>query len=218
MFVKITILSVIATLYLCNVAAGADVDCSKRPERMNPKTCCPVPDLITSEIKEKCKQYGGSSSESTETSNESSSSSSSSRPRPPHHHHHHHPCFMSCAVNETGIMNENTVDEAKLQNYLTSVVKVQNEMVPIITAAFKTCAARSEEFKAKMKNNPRPSPPPGDRMARCNPGSGMIMMCVFGETMDNCPSSIWNNTQQCNDMRDFMKSCKPKPGMPPKAQ
>lgn len=62
--------------------ASADVDCSKRPNFVNPMTCCPIPEFISDDINEKCAQYNVTPSMppmSAESSGEG------------RHHHHHHP-------------------------------------------------------------------------------------------------------------------------------
>lgn len=122
---------------------------------------------------------------------------------------------MQCFLNETGIYLNNKLDESILNEYLDNNVNDDAaEMKPVILDAFKTCAAKIEEFKSKMdeKNKDNPRPTPSDKMRRqhCNPGAGFLMGCAMIESFKNCAPSNWNDNQQCNDKRDFLMNCMPK--------
>ncbi|XP_075166815.1 uncharacterized protein LOC142238945 [Haematobia irritans] len=225
---------------------AAAVDCSKKPPKINPTTCCTLPHIITDDVMEKCKAAlppppstpGQMSQENASGSNESKN-----HPHPPHHHHHHHhgphhhhgfpmhPCFMTCALNETGILMatpDAKLNEEKLKTYLNVVLANATEMIPIMENSFKTCAAKGEEMRMKflemmekkhsasssteasiakdrMMRHPHPPPPHHG----CSPCADQLMGCVFTDSLVNCPASLWSNTDECNEMREHMKNCKP---------
>ncbi|XP_030387360.1 general odorant-binding protein 67 [Scaptodrosophila lebanonensis] len=189
---------------LCLSVASADVDCSKRPKRMDPKKCCAIPEFVTDELKEKCKEYNTTSS--VEKTDDSSSSIENKHHR--HHHHHHHlpPCFYSCVFNETGIFVDNKLNDEKLQGYLKTVFASSTELQTTVSESFTTCAAKNAEFMAKMGDRTRPSPPPGAPI--CPHNAGHLMGCVFKTTFKNCPASIWSDTEPCNELRDHFNNCK----------
>ncbi|XP_068146404.1 uncharacterized protein Obp49a [Drosophila tropicalis] len=202
----------LALVYVSSTGA-ADVDCSKRPPFMNPRTCCPVPDFLTADLKEKCKEFDTTPSPaSVEASGEGG------RGRR-HHPHHPPPCLFSCVFNETGIYVDQKLNSAKLDAYLKVVFKDSTELQELTTEAFNNCTTKMAEFKSKMGDRQPPPPPPG--MPMCPMDSGFLMGCVFKKTLKNCPASIWNNTDDCNNMREFFNNCKPPhrgPGGPPSAE
>ncbi|XP_073846579.1 uncharacterized protein isoform X2 [Musca autumnalis] len=245
-------LALLISLMLGN-AFAADIDCSKRPPRIDPLTCCNVPDIITEDIKEKCKMamplpppHGGfpypplGTMSSEEEDMSTSTETKQTRPTGPPNGRRPHPppfgppphCFISCALNETGILMatpDAKLDETKLSEYLKKVLTNATDMIPILETSFKTCAVQVEDmrqkFKELMEQKKSSSSTPSsnesrtkDRMMRpsmmpprphCPPMASHLMGCVFRESFINCPASMWSNTEQCNEMRDHMKNCKP---------
>ncbi|BFG04565.1 general odorant-binding protein 67 [Drosophila madeirensis] len=195
--------------FCLNAAASGDVDCSKRPKFVDPKTCCPMPDLITAELKEKCK-----ASDVTPPPRPTDASGSFESKRR-HHHPHPPPCLMECIFNETGIYQNRRLDETKLEAYVTVVFADSTDLQNVATQAFVTCAEKIVDFEAKLsaEQRPRPSPPPG--MPICAHDAGHLMGCVFKNLMKNCPDSIRNDAQECTDMREFFTNCKGPRGGPP---
>ncbi|EDW57209.1 general odorant-binding protein 67 [Drosophila virilis] len=189
---------------LCLSVAHADVDCSQRPKFVNPMTCCPMPEFVTAELKEKCQQYNITPPSPPPMSTEQQSGEGR-RPHP--HHHFLPPCFVSCVFNETGIYEDNSLDADKLKDYLSIVFKDSEDLQTVASDAFTTCAAKVDERQDKMGNRPRPSPPPG--MPLCPHKPAFLLGCVFKNMMKNCPASVWTDTQECNETREFFKSCKP---------
>ncbi|KAH8292568.1 hypothetical protein KR018_003113 [Drosophila ironensis] len=194
-----------------SAVALADVDCSKRPPFVNPKTCCPMPEFITSELKEKCAQYNTTQPPPTD-----GDASGSFEGRRRHHHPHPPPCLFSCIFNETGIYMNKKLDQDKLKSYLQVVFKDSTDLQSVATEAFTTCATKVVDFEANLPARPRPSPPPG--MPMCPHDAGHLMGCVFRNLMKNCPASIRNDSAECTEARDFFTNCKPPRGPPPSAE
>ncbi|XP_022222113.2 general odorant-binding protein 67 [Drosophila obscura] len=197
--------------FCLNAAASGDVDCSKQPKYVNPKTCCPMPDLITAELKEKCKSF-----DVTPRPRPTDASGSSVESKRRHHHHHPPACVMECFFNETGIYENRRLDETKLESYINVVYADSTDLKNVATQAFVTCAEKLADRQAKIKakvSGPHPSPPPGTNI--CSFAASHLMGCVFNNLMKNCPDSIKNNDQECTDMREFFTNCKPQPGGPP---
>ncbi|XP_061392562.1 uncharacterized protein LOC133328029 [Musca vetustissima] len=246
---------IVATLLLALMMveksyAAAAIDCTKRPPMIDPLTCCKIPDIISDDITEKCRKamptpppppyqpYAAAGTVSSEEdkssmSNESKAPKTTGPPmrRPPHPHYGPPPpfvqaCFLSCALNETGILMatpEAKLNENKLSMYLKDILKNTTDMIPVIENSFKTCAIKMEEmskkFKEHMDKNKSTSSSSSnesrtqDRMLRpaphhCPMLATHLMSCVFRESFTNCPTSLWSNTEQCNEMRDHMKNCK----------
>ncbi|XP_023179442.1 uncharacterized protein LOC111605238 [Drosophila hydei] len=186
----------------CLSVARADVDCSKRPKFVNPMSCCPLPDFATPEVKQKCQEYIVPPTESGDEQRRS-------------HRHHNFlpPCYISCIFNETDIYKDNEVDVDALNTYLNDIFKDNAELQSIASEAATKCSSKMNEFKDKMGNRPRPSPPPG--ALKCPHKPGFLVGCIFRKIMHNCPASIWNDNQECNDAREFFKTCKPPKGERP---
>lgn len=72
--------------------AKADVDCTKRPKFVEPRVCCPVPDFVTAELKEKCQEFNTTLPPPLAVSGEQSVEGKR------HHHHHHHTSPVSSLV------------------------------------------------------------------------------------------------------------------------
>ncbi|XP_017053747.1 general odorant-binding protein 67 [Drosophila ficusphila] len=190
--------------FCLNAAFSADVDCSKRPPFVNPKTCCPMPEFVTAELKQKCLQFDVTPSPPTD------SGSMESKRR--HHHPHPPPCLFSCIFNETGIYQNRNLDQGKLTSYLEVVYKDSSDLQTTATQAFTTCATKVAEFEANLPST-RPAPPPG--LPICPHDAGHLMGCVFRNLMKNCPDSIRNDSQECTEVREFFTKCKPPRGGPP---
>ncbi|XP_017866999.1 PREDICTED: general odorant-binding protein 67 [Drosophila arizonae] len=182
----------------CWSVAQADVDCSQKPKFVNPNTCCPLPEIATPELNEKCKEYLQTPAMQMESSTEGK--------RGHRHHSFLPPCYISCIFNETGIYKDNEVDIDALNDYLKNIYKDNAELESIATEAAGKCNAKMDEFKDKMSNRPRPSPPPG--AMKCPHKPVFLVGCVLGKIMFNCPASIWSDTQECNEARDYFKACK----------
>ncbi|KAH8400812.1 hypothetical protein KR009_001174 [Drosophila setifemur] len=193
--------------FCLNVARAADVDCSKRPPFVDPKTCCPMPDFITAELKEKCSKF-----DMTPPPPTSGDADASPESRRRHHHPHPPPCFFSCIFNETGIYLNRALDQDKLKSYLQVVFKDSTDLQATATEAFTTCATKVADFEANLPAIPRRPPPPG--MPICPHDAGHLMGCVFRNLMKNCPASIRNDTEQCTQAREFFTNCKPTRGGP----
>ncbi|KAL7736134.1 hypothetical protein ACLKA6_003685 [Drosophila palustris] len=188
---------------LCLTVARADVDCTKRPKFVEPKVCCPLPDFVTPEIKEKCQEYNTTLPPPVSMSVDQSVEGK-------RHHHHLSPCFISCVFNETEFYEDNKLDENKLMDYLKLVFKGNDELQTLASNAFMSCALKIDEFKDKKGDRPpRPSPPPG--APRCPMRPAFLMGCVYRNMFKNCPTSIWTDTQECNDAREFFENCKRRP-------
>ncbi|XP_034477725.1 general odorant-binding protein 67 [Drosophila innubila] len=189
---------------LCLSVARADVDCSKRPKFVEPKVCCPLPEFVTPELKEKCQEYKTTAlAPPLPMSGEQDIEG-----RRPHHHHLPSPCFVSCVFNETGFYEDNKVDQDKLKEFLRLIYKDNDELQTLASDAFNSCASRIDEFKDKKGSRPpRPSPPPGAPLCPMRPA--FLMRCVYRKILKDCPAPIWNDTQECNDAREYFDNCKP---------
>ncbi|KAH8297095.1 hypothetical protein KR044_004846, partial [Drosophila immigrans] len=170
-------------------AASADVDCSKRPKFVDPRTCCPIPEFISAEVKEKCQEYNVTPPPLDQ--------SGEGKRRP--YYHHPPPCYMSCVFDKSGVYENSKVDVTKLKDYLQVVYKDNSDLQALTTDAFSACAAKMEEFK-KMKS---------DHPSLCPSTPSFLMGCVFKNMFKDCPATIWTDTQECNAFREHFVNCQP---------
>ncbi|TMW44345.1 hypothetical protein DOY81_010574, partial [Sarcophaga bullata] len=65
-------------------------------------------------------------------------------------------CFLECALNDTGIMENGKLHEANLSALLKKVLKDMPDFIPELEKSFKTCSAKVEKqhlkLQEKMKN------------------------------------------------------------------
>uniref|UniRef100_A0A0A1WQL0 B2 protein n=1 Tax=Zeugodacus cucurbitae TaxID=28588 RepID=A0A0A1WQL0_ZEUCU len=196
-------------------AEDKSVDCTKPPRFIPLHMCCPVPDLSTEELMEQCAEFA--------------------KPPPPppigrggpakfEHSHHHpphmrglhpHPCLIECIFNKTEVIGENgEPDVDKFSALLDTTVKDNEEMAAIMEEAFEECTEKASELKAKIAEKISKNPEFAEKMANhrmqaaCSPFGAMLMTCVNMETFKNCPASVWNDSTECNTVRDFINECK----------
>ncbi|ALC41493.1 Obp49a [Drosophila busckii] len=211
MISKLQFVLLIAGLCM-SVTKADDVDCSQRPKFVDPKTCCPMPEFFTDELKEACKEEYSATFRPPMAMPTASEQEGERRQRRPHHHHHHHhhhhPCFVSCALREAGIIVNDEFNPEKLTSYVEVVFKDNKELQVLTSQAFANCSARAEEFKEMRGPMARPSPPPGE--LSCSHRPAFLMGCAYRNMFKNCPASIWTDTQECNEAREHFRKCKPK--------
>ncbi|XP_065370087.1 uncharacterized protein Obp49a [Calliphora vicina] len=233
-FLAITILAA-----LMQTCLTAGTDCKKMPPRVDPATCCPIPELITEENKENCKEFLIEPKPSfVPMANEKPSGNAKKLSPTPAEHNgsdhyrriHHGPfmhlCFMNCALNDTGILSNGKLNEATLSTHLKKILTATPDLIPILETSFKTCSAKAEQIHEKMQekfknrkttvSSTTPANISKDRMfrlPRCAPVASHIMACVFMETFMNCPDSVWSKAKECNGLRNHMLDCKPKHSM-----
>ncbi|KAM7343346.1 odorant-binding protein 49a [Cochliomyia hominivorax] len=219
------VLMVVLMAALLQTSLAAGVDCKKVPPVQDPVTCCSIPELITEENKENCTEFLIDSKSSFVPMANEKPSGKSVAPSPASHHgddHHHnihhgplmHSCFMNCALNETGILENYKLNTVALSTQLQNVLNDTPDLIPILETSFKTCSVKMEKFhekmQEKMKNRKLSTTPATMTTPYCPPVASHLMGCVFMETFINCPASVWNKTKECNELREHVKNCKPK--------
>ncbi|XP_060656739.1 general odorant-binding protein 67-like [Drosophila nasuta] len=175
----------IVLLGLFLVVVSADVDCSKRPKLMNPRTCCPLPEFISDDLKQKCMEYNVAPNGELIVDNTRL--------------HQPSPCFISCVFNKIGVYENQKVYIDKLNDYVQVQFKDNSEMQNLAIDSFTTCGSKISEFK-DMK---------GDFPSLCSWTQAFLVVCVYNEMLKNCPATLWSNTQDCNDAREYFANCKP---------
>ncbi|XP_075168762.1 uncharacterized protein LOC142240894 [Haematobia irritans] len=205
---------------LLAVATNGDVDCETFPKFVNPKECCPIPNLISQELIEKCQTHMGPPPADPE--NMAEDNDEMQRGPPPHgpahgHHHHgrhghHKHCFFSCVFNETGILMDGQLNENNLDTFLDSATEESPDMKPLLKKSFQECYEKSQEIMDKIEQQHKQGPPKHSHgpppHKRCPPQAGIIFHCAMMKTFKECPESIWNDTEECNAMREYFNECK----------
>lgn len=144
----------------------------------------------------------------------------------------------SCFLNETGIMVNGEFDKNAMNTYIMSALASSPKMMPVIQAAFPKCYRKAkkivaeweaamqkptgranedavnnsdsnesgaeEEYDASYYLRQGPPPPPP-----CPPLDEITMQCTFDMAFVECPKDIWTNKDECNKLREHMKTCRP---------
>uniref|UniRef100_A0A0A1WG51 Pheromone-binding protein-related protein 6 n=1 Tax=Zeugodacus cucurbitae TaxID=28588 RepID=A0A0A1WG51_ZEUCU len=181
---------VVILVFVCYASAEDEsVDCTKPPRFIPLEMCCPEPDLSTKELMEQCAEYAGQS--------------------------HPYQCLIECILNKTEVLGGNgEPDVDKFSALLDTTVKDNEEMAAIMEEAFETCTEKLSELKTKIAEKMSQNPEYAEKMANhrmqagCLPYGAVLMNCVHTETFENCPASVWNDSTECNTVRDFINECK----------
>ncbi|XP_058986811.1 general odorant-binding protein 67 isoform X1 [Musca domestica] len=208
----------------------AEVDCNKAPAFVDPKECCAVPNLISEELVEKCKGNEPPPPPPSGEMNNEVDESEQGGPGRHHHHrhgphghhgrhgHHHHHCFPTCLFNETGILIDGELQEDNLDTFLSGAAAENPEVLPILKESFQTCYQKSVEIMEKIRehwskneNSSRRPPHHHHRHHHCSPQAGIMFHCAMMNTFKQCPDSIWSDTDECNNVREYFTECMPSP-------
>ncbi|XP_036332317.1 general odorant-binding protein 68 [Rhagoletis pomonella] len=193
-------------VHYANAQDTTSVDCTKKPRHVPPHMCCPVPDLTTDELMQKCAQFAGPPPPRPPSSEEPPM-----RGHPHPHGPHMHPCFMECIFNQTEVIGEDgELNADKFEQLLNTVVKDDREMAIIMKESFNACSANANELKTKIAEEIEKNPEFSKQKFQplCSPFSAMTMGCIKMQTFQNCPSSTWNDNEECNAFRKFIMECK----------
>ncbi|XP_054091096.1 uncharacterized protein LOC105216979 [Zeugodacus cucurbitae] len=191
---------VVILVFVCYASAeDKSVDCNKPPRYIPFHMCCSVPDLSTEELMKQCAKFDHSQYQHY----------------PPHMHGlHHHPCLIECIFNKTEVISDNgEPDVDKFSALLDTTVKDNEEMAAIMEAAFETCAEKMSDLKAMIAEEMSKNPEYAEKITNhsmqsgCSPYGAILMKCVNMETFEKCPASAWNDSTECNTVRDFIKEC-----------
>ena len=144
-----------------------------------------------------------------------------------HHHGHHHgphhvivlslsikliiislhypfqfQCFMSCVLNKTGIFVDGELQEDNLNDYLNGIYD-DSEQIDFIDEIVHKC-------DEKRRNHPMKKPINRHGPFQCPYNNeSMLGFCTFIHAFKECPDSIWTNTDECNELREHFRQCKP---------
>ncbi|KNC27188.1 hypothetical protein FF38_02646 [Lucilia cuprina] len=171
----IIIFTTAITLMLPHIKAN--VNCHKPHPAISTETCCSLPNFYTEEIKEKC----GSIENEFKMDNGRD-----------------HQCFVSCALEETGIFTDGKFMEEILNTYLSTALEDTPDIIETIGDAFKHCVPSYEIVGRTIKSK-----------GPCALYHVLIMDCVFMKTFKNCTDSVWSNSEECNVVRDMWQKCLP---------
>ncbi|XP_073812330.1 uncharacterized protein [Musca autumnalis] len=204
----------------------AEVDCNNHPAFADPKECCPMPNLISEELVEKCRGNAPPPPPPEGMNNEVDDTEQGGPPR--HHHRHgphghhgrhgHHHCFPTCLFNETGILIDGQLNEENLDTFLSSATADSPDALPVLKESFQTCYQKSVEVMEKIREHfankggdASRRPPHPHHHRHCSPQAGIMFHCTMMETFKQCPDSIWTGTEECNNLREFITECMPSP-------
>lgn len=92
---------------------------------------------------------------------------------------------------------DRTLNEHNLESYLGTIYNSSSEMQTILRETFSYCAA---EILEELQKLPKRNYPDGD----CPPDATLLQFCVHTLIMGKCPAPIWQTTQECQELRDYM--------------
>ncbi|XP_037825553.1 general odorant-binding protein 68-like [Lucilia sericata] len=159
-------------------AIDAEVDCSQDPPPMNFNYCCELSNVLSHELKNKCieLEYGDNNNPS------------------------HKSCFLSCVINQTGILVNDELQLDNLDTYLYEAF-VDSEKVGFLRNKFIQC---HEQLSVLLLNISDASDDSND----CEPKHfALLLGCVNVQAFIDCPDSSWLNIDNCNVSRDYVKQC-----------
>ncbi|XP_017483225.1 PREDICTED: uncharacterized protein LOC108372094 [Rhagoletis zephyria] len=207
-----------AFVHYANAQDATSVDCTKPPRYVPLHMCCPVPSLTTDELMQQCAKFAGPPQPPPMTR-----SNNVPPPRPrggpkmrgrTHPHGlHAPPCLMECIFNQTGVIGEDgELHEDKFMELLNTVVRDNDEMMTVMEESFATCFEKATDIKAKIADKMKEDPKFAQRITKpkfraCSPFSARIMTCINFKTFQNCPTSAWNDSEECNAFRKFVMEC-----------
>ncbi|XP_054091093.1 uncharacterized protein LOC105217001 [Zeugodacus cucurbitae] len=193
-------------------AEDKSVDCTKPPPFVPLHMCCHVPDLSTIALKEQCAEFA---KPPTPPPMGRGGPAKVDQSHPTHMHELHlHPCLIECIFNKTEVFGENgEPDVDKFSTLVDTTVKDNKELATSMKESFGTCAKKMIVLKANIAEEKSKNPEYAEKMAKqnmqmgCSPFGAILMDCVNMETFKNCPVSAWNDSTECNAVRDFIKEC-----------
>ncbi|CAD7079858.1 unnamed protein product [Hermetia illucens] len=110
-------------------------------------------------------------------------------------------CNGECVFNETGISVNGVIQKDKLPVILAEFYQDMLDVVPIAIEMIGKCTRMVEpELVRVLENKP-------DKADDCNPLPALLSKCFFTEMFLHCPASIWQNTENCNHAKEFLKHC-----------
>ncbi|CAD7079857.1 unnamed protein product [Hermetia illucens] len=110
-------------------------------------------------------------------------------------------CVDECIFNETGVTVNGVVQKDKLSEKIGELYKDIPDFLPGVAKAIEKC---DEFVRAKLVEIMEHKSAGADK---CNPVASMYESCFFVDEMISCPASDWQNTDNCNRAKEFMKSC-----------
>ncbi|XP_036332318.1 general odorant-binding protein 68-like [Rhagoletis pomonella] len=120
---------------------------------------------------------------------------------------------MECIFNKTEVIGEDgELQGDNFMELLKTAVKDDEEMIAVMEESYDTCFEKSTDAKAKIADKMKKDPEFAQRITKpkfqsCSPFGAMIMTCINFETFQNCPTSAWNDSEECNAFRKFVTQC-----------
>ncbi|XP_067634300.1 uncharacterized protein [Eurosta solidaginis] len=121
-------------------------------------------------------------------------------------------CTTSASLNACLIKPKYWMRRANLEKFedvIDTYIADNEELATVVKDSFPTCAEHIDEIKDEVLENMREHMEKHGSHRACSPFAAMMWRCMKVETYKNCPASVWNDTEECNAIRDFMTECSP---------
>ncbi|XP_064551169.1 general odorant-binding protein 68 [Drosophila montana] len=111
-----------------------------------------------------------------------------------------HACIAECVFKKNGyLLSNGTVNLPVMQRSLAQRYKNDDVLSNLIVKSLKSCVdyaqTRTQQFQwLHAKDN-------------CDYYPATLLACIMEQVYQNCPASIWKNTDDCVGMRNYLIAC-----------
>ncbi|KFB50993.1 Odorant-binding protein 50c [Anopheles sinensis] len=103
-------------------------------------------------------------------------------------------CFVECAMNATGTMVNGLLDQVKIMSLIEEATKDDPVLMQLFQGNTLQCLQTSSS----------------DNEQGCSKLGVDFVSCVNFRNFLNCPQHLWNNTDHCNRLKQYIQNC-PRP-------
>ncbi|EDW13728.1 Odorant-binding protein 93a [Drosophila mojavensis] len=111
-----------------------------------------------------------------------------------------HACMAECVFKKNGFLYSNgTVNLSVMQRSLEQRYKKDAALAKLVAKSLNSCAdyakTRTKQFEwLHAKDN-------------CDYYPATLLACIMEQVYQNCPASLWKNTEDCAAMKKFLIAC-----------
>ncbi|KAJ6645679.1 hypothetical protein Bhyg_00887 [Pseudolycoriella hygida] len=123
-------------------------------------------------------------------------------------------CMANCVLNDDNVVTpDNKINSDEVRNMLSKLLGA--EWQSLIPSMIDTCKNRVDNFNHNFNGTHGPHGGHGPHghgkgphhMSNCNKKKEMLSFCLGEQYTLNCPDSLWQNDDDCNEMRNYLKTC-----------
>ncbi|XP_055537215.1 uncharacterized protein LOC129725414 [Wyeomyia smithii] len=165
------------------MAIEAAIDCTRPPLNVHPKYCCLMPPLLDNVLLQGCKDIHGPEDLRRGVIHEKGN------------------CYMECAMNATGLLTNEGLDQVKILLLIGSRLSSQPRLAQAFTNAVTVCFQSAPQ--CIVVNNSGSS----IKGKHCSSTAADFIGCVNMHLFKNCLDEYWINNSNCHVLRKFIQAC-----------